>query len=296
MPDQVPDDVKHERLERLVEVVQRIAGERNAERVGRVEEVLVEGPSRTDPQLLRGRTRRNTTVNFGRPELGTRRGRARRRGDRRRDVDDAPRCRADCGRGLTRRGGLPPWPRARRRLGALAYSTRRDCGVRLKLWGGGRWPRTRADRTCPRLTWASEVEGRGAGRWRDRDLRSDRVGQERGRGAARRQARHGGRVGRRDAGVSRPADPDEPAARPTRLVGIWPLSHEGSVGEYAASRARGRSTSSSPHAVMPSSPAGPGSICARRSPISSCRRRRCRASASAGSASTRPIRGSRTRG
>jgi tRNA-2-methylthio-N6-dimethylallyladenosine synthase len=26
--------------------------------------VLVEGPSRTDAQLLRGRTRRNTTVNF----------------------------------------------------------------------------------------------------------------------------------------------------------------------------------------------------------------------------------------
>jgi len=64
MPDQVPDEVKHERLERLVEVVQRIAAERNAERVGRVEEVLVEGPSRTDPALLRGRTRRNTTVNF----------------------------------------------------------------------------------------------------------------------------------------------------------------------------------------------------------------------------------------
>jgi tRNA-2-methylthio-N6-dimethylallyladenosine synthase len=64
MPDQVPDDVKHERIERLVEVVQAVAHERNAERVGRVEEVLVEGPSRTDPSLLRGRTRRNTTVNF----------------------------------------------------------------------------------------------------------------------------------------------------------------------------------------------------------------------------------------
>ncbi len=64
MPDQVPDVVKHERLERLVEVVQRIAGERNAGRVGIVEEVLVEGPSRTDPTRLRGRTRRNTTVNF----------------------------------------------------------------------------------------------------------------------------------------------------------------------------------------------------------------------------------------
>jgi tRNA-2-methylthio-N6-dimethylallyladenosine synthase len=64
LPDQVPDEVKHERLERLVEVVQRVAAERNAERVGGVEEVLVEGPSRTDPSLLRGRTRRNTTVNF----------------------------------------------------------------------------------------------------------------------------------------------------------------------------------------------------------------------------------------
>jgi tRNA-2-methylthio-N6-dimethylallyladenosine synthase len=64
LPDQVPEDVKHERLERLVEVVQRIAAERNAGRVGRVEEVLVEGTSRTDASLLRGRTRRNTTVNF----------------------------------------------------------------------------------------------------------------------------------------------------------------------------------------------------------------------------------------
>jgi tRNA-2-methylthio-N6-dimethylallyladenosine synthase len=64
MPDQVPEPVKHERLERLVEVVQRIAAEKNAERIGGVEQVLVEGPSRTDPALLRGRTRRNTTVNF----------------------------------------------------------------------------------------------------------------------------------------------------------------------------------------------------------------------------------------
>ena len=64
MPDQVPDELKRERIERLVEVVQRVAAERNAGRVGMVEEVLVEGPSRTDPEILRGRTRRNTTVNF----------------------------------------------------------------------------------------------------------------------------------------------------------------------------------------------------------------------------------------
>jgi tRNA-2-methylthio-N6-dimethylallyladenosine synthase len=64
MPDQMRDEVKRERIERLVEVVQRVAAERNSERVGMVEEVLVEGPSRTEPELLRGRTRRNTTVNF----------------------------------------------------------------------------------------------------------------------------------------------------------------------------------------------------------------------------------------
>jgi tRNA-2-methylthio-N6-dimethylallyladenosine synthase len=64
LPHQVPDAVKHERLVRLVEVVQRIAAERNAERVGTLEEVLVDGSSRTDASLLRGRTRRNTTVNF----------------------------------------------------------------------------------------------------------------------------------------------------------------------------------------------------------------------------------------
>ena len=64
MADQVPDAVKHERLEELIEVVQRVAAERNAERIGRVEQVLVEGASRTDVALLRGRTRRNTTVNF----------------------------------------------------------------------------------------------------------------------------------------------------------------------------------------------------------------------------------------
>src|SRR5215207_341204 len=64
LPDQVTHEVKVARMERLVEAVQRIARERNRERVGRVEEVLVEGPSRTDSSLLRGRTRRNTTVNF----------------------------------------------------------------------------------------------------------------------------------------------------------------------------------------------------------------------------------------
>jgi tRNA-2-methylthio-N6-dimethylallyladenosine synthase len=64
MPDQVPHEVKIDRMERLVELTQRIAREKNLARVGAVEQVLVEGASRTDETLLRGRTRRNTTVNF----------------------------------------------------------------------------------------------------------------------------------------------------------------------------------------------------------------------------------------
>ncbi|HTU86826.1 MAG TPA: tRNA (N6-isopentenyl adenosine(37)-C2)-methylthiotransferase MiaB [Solirubrobacteraceae bacterium] len=64
LPDQVPHEVKVERLQRLVEVVQRRAHERAGRFVGRTLEVLVEGPSRTDPSRLRGRSRHNKVVNF----------------------------------------------------------------------------------------------------------------------------------------------------------------------------------------------------------------------------------------
>ena len=60
----VPHEEKVARLERLVEVVQRRARERAQRFVGRTVEVLVEGPSRTDPERLRGRTRHNKVVNF----------------------------------------------------------------------------------------------------------------------------------------------------------------------------------------------------------------------------------------
>jgi tRNA-2-methylthio-N6-dimethylallyladenosine synthase len=60
----VPHEVKVERMERLVEVVQRRASERAQRFVGRTLDVLVEGPSRTDPSKLRGRSRHNKTVNF----------------------------------------------------------------------------------------------------------------------------------------------------------------------------------------------------------------------------------------
>ena len=64
LPDQLPHPVKRERMERLVEAVQRNATERAQRFVGRTMDVLVEGPSRTDPSRLRGRTRHNKTVNF----------------------------------------------------------------------------------------------------------------------------------------------------------------------------------------------------------------------------------------
>jgi tRNA-2-methylthio-N6-dimethylallyladenosine synthase len=62
--DQIPHPVKVERMQRLVELVQRRARERGQRFVGRTLDVLVEGPSRTDPSRLRGRSRHNKTVNF----------------------------------------------------------------------------------------------------------------------------------------------------------------------------------------------------------------------------------------
>jgi tRNA-2-methylthio-N6-dimethylallyladenosine synthase len=64
MDGQLPHPVKVERLERLLEVVQRRASERAQRFVGRTMEVLVEGTSRTDETKLRGRTRHNKAVNF----------------------------------------------------------------------------------------------------------------------------------------------------------------------------------------------------------------------------------------
>jgi tRNA-2-methylthio-N6-dimethylallyladenosine synthase len=60
----VDPDVVAERFERLTVVVERSALAKHQARVGRVEEVLVEGPSRKDPGVLTGRTRQNKLVHF----------------------------------------------------------------------------------------------------------------------------------------------------------------------------------------------------------------------------------------
>jgi len=64
MPGQVPEEVKRERIGLLVERIQAHAARHNGRLVGSLQEVLVEGPSRTDPAVMRGRTRGNKAVNF----------------------------------------------------------------------------------------------------------------------------------------------------------------------------------------------------------------------------------------
>jgi tRNA-2-methylthio-N6-dimethylallyladenosine synthase len=64
LEDPLSPEVKRERMDRLVAAVQTHATERAQRFVGRTMEVLVEGPSRTDPDKLRGRTRHNKTINF----------------------------------------------------------------------------------------------------------------------------------------------------------------------------------------------------------------------------------------
>jgi tRNA-2-methylthio-N6-dimethylallyladenosine synthase len=65
MADQfLPADVIAERFERLKIVVERSALARHQARIGRIEEVLVEGPSKKDPAVATGRTRQNKLVHF----------------------------------------------------------------------------------------------------------------------------------------------------------------------------------------------------------------------------------------
>ena len=62
MPDQVPEDCKKSRLQRLMDVQNEISLEINRKLQGRTMEVLVEGPSRSDAAIWTGRTRTNKIV------------------------------------------------------------------------------------------------------------------------------------------------------------------------------------------------------------------------------------------
>ena len=90
---------------------------------------------------------------------------------------------------------------------------------------------TCATRACP--TASSSTSAHASWRERPRDLRADRRGKSAVAEAIADARARRARLGRLDAGLPRPADPDEPVRRPTRLVGIWPLHHEASVAEFA---------------------------------------------------------------
>ncbi|RYM05638.1 tRNA (N6-isopentenyl adenosine(37)-C2)-methylthiotransferase MiaB [Sporolactobacillus sp. THM7-7] len=68
MQDNVPPEVKKDRLLRLNKLVDQLASESNAAYRDRVVEVLVEGESRKNPDVLTGHTRTNKVVNFRGPK------------------------------------------------------------------------------------------------------------------------------------------------------------------------------------------------------------------------------------
>lgn len=64
MENQIPDDIKHDRFNRLVEAINKKVVIKNKEYEGKVVEVLVEGPSKNDETKLTGRARNGKLVNF----------------------------------------------------------------------------------------------------------------------------------------------------------------------------------------------------------------------------------------
>jgi tRNA-2-methylthio-N6-dimethylallyladenosine synthase len=64
MPDQVPQAVKKERNQRLLELVNELAGRKYQQFVGKQAQILVEGPSKRNAARMMGRTRCNRIVVF----------------------------------------------------------------------------------------------------------------------------------------------------------------------------------------------------------------------------------------
>jgi tRNA-2-methylthio-N6-dimethylallyladenosine synthase len=65
--DQIPEEIKHRRFDRLVERLNAISAEKNRAYVGRLETVLVEGPAKSGEGMLAGRTDAGKLVNFRGP-------------------------------------------------------------------------------------------------------------------------------------------------------------------------------------------------------------------------------------
>lgn len=64
MPDHVPDEIKSERFGRLKALADRITEEENMKYIGTIQNVLVEGVSKTNSEVLTGRTKSYKVVNF----------------------------------------------------------------------------------------------------------------------------------------------------------------------------------------------------------------------------------------
>lgn len=64
MEDQIPEKIKHERFNRLKELVESQIKINNLKYIGTVQKVLVEGKSKTNENMLTGRTQTNKVVNF----------------------------------------------------------------------------------------------------------------------------------------------------------------------------------------------------------------------------------------
>ena len=70
MENQIPEEIKHKRFSRLKELVESQIEQNNQKYVGTMKKVLVEGPSKNNPELLTGRTDSNKVVIFkGEKEL-----------------------------------------------------------------------------------------------------------------------------------------------------------------------------------------------------------------------------------
>lgn len=67
-PDDVSDEIKKERLARVLALQGEISLRKNREKVGRIEEILVEGPSKLGKGQIMGRTRTNKIVNLTGPQ------------------------------------------------------------------------------------------------------------------------------------------------------------------------------------------------------------------------------------
>ena len=64
MENQIPEDIKHKRFDRLKNLFEEQTKEINKKYIGRIEKVLVEGKSKSNDKILTGRTDSNKVVNF----------------------------------------------------------------------------------------------------------------------------------------------------------------------------------------------------------------------------------------